>query len=556
MAGELKKKKRYQARHQSLILERSSWLRHWLDIASYTLPRRQRYDAESNTQRGNKQNNKINNNTATRAARILASGMMAGITSPAKKWFRLVHPDPQMMESGAVKAYYSELEKRCMFILSRSNFYRALSTMYLDLGVFGVSPLLIEEDDEDIIRCKVYPVGSYCLAQDHKGRINCIYYQARLSTEQMVLKFGLENLSTTVQRSWKKGNNDELHSVIYAIEENLDRENGKADSKGMKYRSIWYEDAGPNQDILAEGGFNEFPVIAPRWSTVGEDVYAECPGMDALPDNKGLQHLERRVLQAIGKIVAPPMKAPAAMREQRISLVEGDVSYYEGDGGVFEPAYVVDPRAIPVTEDKIRLHEQRINSTFMADLMLMVANSPRATKTAREVDELHEEKMLQLGPVLEGLEDNLDRVFDRLIGIMTRGLLMPEAPEILEGSEIQVEYMGMLSQAQKLIGVAGIERGMAFITEMSQFDPSIMDKADLDQAVDMYWEMVGADQSIIRPDDQVAKIRAERAEAEKAQQMMENAPGVNQLAQATRSLSESEIGGQPALDALQEAVSR
>jgi hypothetical protein len=50
--------------------------------------------------------------------------------------------------------------------------------------------------------------------------------------------------------------------------------------------------------------------------------------------------------------------------------------------------------------------------------------------TAREVAERHEEKLLQLGPVMERLQDELlDPLIRRAFGILWRGGYLPEPPK-------------------------------------------------------------------------------------------------------------------------------
>jgi len=52
-----------------------------------------------------------------------------------------------------------------------------------------------------------------------------------------------------------------------------------------------------------------------------------------------------------------------------------------------------------------------------------------------------------------------------------------------------------------------------------------MDKFNADQALDEYATAVGTPPSLVVPDDEVAKIRAERAEQQQMQQAMEMAQG-------------------------------
>jgi len=70
-------------RMASLRNERLSWWTHWQDLSNYIMPRRGRFLLSPNQSNlGDMRNQKIIDNTGTLAARTLASGLMAGLTSP------------------------------------------------------------------------------------------------------------------------------------------------------------------------------------------------------------------------------------------------------------------------------------------------------------------------------------------------------------------------------------------------------------------------------------------------------------------------------------------
>ena len=85
-----------------LLLERSTFLSHWNDLGRFYLPRRPRF-ITTDVDRGNRRNNSIINSTGGLAARTLRAGMMSGITSPARPWFRMTTADPDLAEFGPVK---------------------------------------------------------------------------------------------------------------------------------------------------------------------------------------------------------------------------------------------------------------------------------------------------------------------------------------------------------------------------------------------------------------------------------------------------------------------
>lgn len=68
----------------------TSWFAHWRELSDHILPRRGAFlRPRSRSDRGGKLNGRLLDNTAMLAARTLSSGLMAGLTSPARPWFRL-----------------------------------------------------------------------------------------------------------------------------------------------------------------------------------------------------------------------------------------------------------------------------------------------------------------------------------------------------------------------------------------------------------------------------------------------------------------------------------
>src|SRR5699024_4326222 len=122
-----------------------------------------------------------------------------------------------------------------------------------------------------------------------------------------------------------------------------------------------------------------------------------------------------------------------------------------------------------------------------------------------------------LGPVLERMNDELldpliDRTFSMMVaqsrprwdGLLPGVPMLPPPPEELAGMDLKVEYVSILAQAQKALGVAGIERAIGFAGNLAGINPDVVDKVDFDQAVDEYAVMLGVPPTIIRSDEQVA----------------------------------------------------
>jgi hypothetical protein len=544
----LSERQRLAARTEMLRQQRNTWLTHWQELADNFLPRRFRFNTnDAKWRAGTKRNEKIINNTPTKSARTLASGMMAGITSPARTWFRLVTNSPELMEKKAVKVYLHEVEEEIRLVFAKSNFYNALADgVYPDLGVFGTNCTFIEEDDEDVIRCYTLPLGEYCLASSHRGVIDTVARDVAFTVAMVVDRFGLENCSEYLKQMVRENRLDTWVDVVHVVEPNQSWNPYKSGPAGMRWSSKWYEKntsaVSGDPEFLKRGGYEEFPAVCPRWNVTGMDIYGSSPGMDALGDAKALQWLEARGAEVMDKVVRPPMVGPASLRNQRASLLPGDVTYLDGPNAKFEPAIIVNSQAVSVNEEKIRQHENRIQGTFYADLWAMMLNDTRTQPvTAREVEERHEEKMLMLGPVLERLNDELlDPAITRVFNILQRKGRLPEPPPELQGTDVKVEYVSVMASAQRMVGISGVERTVAFVTNLAQLRPDSTDKLDIDKIIDEYNTMVGNSPEIIHSEEEVAQIRDARAQEMKAKSQGEAAL---KATEGAKNLATSPIGG-------------
>jgi len=523
----------YLKRLTALENERSSFRAHWMDIQEYLLPRRGRF-LLTDRNRGNKRNDKIIDATGTMALRTLASGMMAGITSPARPWFRLTTQDPALSDNDEVKIWLTKVERLLRDIFAKSNLYNALPVVYEEMGAFGTGCMLVAEDYDNIIRAYPMTVGEYCLANNDKLEVDTFYREYSLTVSQVVKEFGLDSCTTKTRDLFERGNLDTWVDIIHVIEPNT-RKDIKPGFERFPFRSVKFERGGEMGKILSERGYHEFPVMAPRWHLLSTDVYGRSPGMDVLGDIKQLQFEQKRKAQGIDKMVNPPLTGPGSLRNQPISVLPGGVTFQDAMQGQqgLRPVYEVNPRLAELQQD-IQETQERIRQGFFADLFQMMTYSDRRQITAREVDERHEEKLLMLGPVLERLHNELlDPLIDRTLAIASRQEvngqpIVPVPPDFLQGQELKVEYISMLAQAQQAIGIGAIERTVGFVGQLAQADPSAMDKVDIDKVIDDYAEMQGAPPEIIVPTTVANKKRKAREEAIAQQQQAEQAMAMAQ----------------------------
>ncbi|HEY5993339.1 MAG TPA: portal protein [Gallionellaceae bacterium] len=498
-----------------LKAERATWWAHWQEISLYLLPRAGRYFAQDRN-KGWKRHNNIYDNTGTRALRTLAAGLMGGLTSPARPWFRLSTSDPALAKHYPVKLWLAQSTRIMLDVFQRSNTYRALHGMYEELGAFGTAACVVAEDYNTIIHHYPLTAGEYCIATDWQGRVCTLYREFEKTVGELVKEFGIENVSGTVKSMYDSGSLDKWVTVVHAVEPRADREPGKRDARNMPWKSVYYELGGDPDKPLRVSGYKSFRVLAPRWAVSGGDVYGSSPGMEALGDIKQLQQEQLRKSQGIDYMSNPPLQVPSQLKNRDVDRLPGGITFYDPAGAspgirsMFEVRLDLNHLLADIQDVR-----SRINSSFYADLFLMLANDVDTRKTATEVAQLQEEKMLMLGPVLERLHNELlmplvDMAFDSLL----EGQVLPPPPPELHGQDLNIELVSMLAQAQRAIATNGIDRFVGNLGQVARFKPDVLDKFNADEWVEAYSDMLGVEPELIVPDDKVAVVRQQRAQAQ------------------------------------------
>ena len=164
-------------------------------------------------------------------------------------------------------------------------------------------------------------------------------------------------------------------------------------------------------------------------------------------------------------------------------------------------------------------------------------NDMRSNMTAREIQERHEEKLLMLGPVMERLQTELlEPLVDLTFDAMLAQNLIPPPPPELAGTDLGVEFVSVLAQAQRAVGSSSVDRFIGNVGAIAQMKPEVLDKINSDILVDRYADMLGVDPNIIIATEQAQALRQARNEAmaqkEQAAAMQQSAMTAKNLAAA------------------------
>lgn len=492
--------------------DRASYFAHWMDLSAAFLPRNGKFFLNEN--RGAKRFNSIIDNEGTLSVDVLTAGLISGMTSPARPWFRFAPVDHDLVDDYDVNDWLATCTDILHTIFHASNTYEAFGYHFRTTGVFGTSAGFLTEDYEDVIRHYPSAIGEFALASDYRGDITTYVREFSMTAAQIVEEFG-DAASDKVKRAAKSSNPFDPVAVVHYVAPRVNRDASQPDSKNMPFASIYYESAGDPDKILRESGFTRFPIVAPRWDPDPGEVYGTSPCMKALGDVRQLQHQQKAKGHAINLALDPPKQAPIALKNRDIDTLPGATTFFDQSSphAGIRPLFEVPPIIEPLSRDmdEVRI---RIRRALHVDLFMLLANHAQDAKTATEAAIMDEERRMILGPVLthfhrQLLEPHVMFAFERAF----KAGVLPPPPDAMLGREMKVEFISTLAQAQKAIGLGAIDRLIGTVTAIGTIRPEAFDKLDVDQTIDDYAAKLGVHPKEVIPTRKLAALRKSRAEA-------------------------------------------
>lgn len=548
-------KRKTRQKVKSLLQKRQQYEKRWKEIREYQLPHIGRFDdTDTEESLARRRDRSIYHNCAWECNQVFAAGVMSGLTPPSRKWFRLNFSNPELSANTDIAELLDQRMDIMNEVLEKSNFYNAIHSCYMELA-YGQAPLAIFPDTRYGVHFEPLTVGTYCIDVGADGAVNTLLRKYRMTVQQMADKFGAENLPASIRHTLNsESHNDKSYNVYWLVEPNRNANPEKLGNMYMPYLSLYWAESSADDEWLYVGGFEEWPVPVARFMITANESYGQGPGWFAEGDSKGLQLLEKDLISAIELTIKPPMLTTPDNVAKGINLVPGGKTYTSQPDGV-KPLFQVNLN-LEHLQNKITDLEGRIRRVYSADLFLMLDQMDK-TMTAREVIERTQEKMQQLGPVVQRLQfEFLGPIIERVYNTLDRAGVFPEPEDeellaVLQSQEIKIEYISPLAQAQKISGLVNIEQAIAFVGNLAQFNPNVLDKVNFEETVNKYFEMVGAPAAIKRSDKEYQEIQAEKQKAMQEQQQMEAmqqmAGMAAPVAQAAKNATEAANDGNPAL---------
>lgn len=525
---------------------RSDYETEWANIAKFSQPARSRFLA-SEKNKGTKRrvaNNSLLDPHGIEAFRTLTNGMTSGLSSASRPWFTLTLKDEELGENDVVRAWLSDVERRMYSFLAQTNVYGALKSGYAEMGLFGTEACVMVEHRTAGAVAHALTAGEYWIALSDAAVPDTLYRRCPMSVREAVGSFG-NTVSQRIRSLYDRSDYEQPVEIFHAIEPNGDHNPDQFGSK--PWRSVYWDEQDDRDKVLRVSGYDEQPFWAPRWDVVGGDTYGNSPGMEALPALRELQMQSKRRNEAIDQMVKPEIATPQGLKLTREPGRTVSSNGVDKDQ-VFVP-YQIPYQAVAAIGEEINKCRMQVDGLSFADLFNAITNmrgiQPR---NVEEIASRNEEKLTQLGPVIERVSnEKLEVVIDRTFGIMSRGGLLPPVPQELSGVNIDVEFVSILTQMQRMVGIGQIERTAAFVGNLMAAFPDAGDKLNVDEMIDEYGYRAGAPAKMLNSTEKAGEARAERAKQAQMAQAAAMAPALQQGADAARLLSETDTGNSDSL---------
>lgn len=490
----------------------------WQDIVDLVAPRRSNLTVTP----GKKKGLEVYDGTPRGACQQHADGLFGYLCSPTMEWFRLRIARKEINNIPEVKAYLQDSAEQLFYAFNRSNFYAVTPEYFFDGCSIGTATMYGEEDvgQGKIIFIVRNPWEVY-ISPNRYGEVDVLFRKYKMTARNAYDRFG-KKLSEKIKTSAKNSPETEF-DFLHGVYPNDDRQLGKVDSNNKAFSSVYIELAGSN-DLLSEKGYDLFPYSVWRYRVDSGEIQGRSPASDAIIEIFGLNQVTKTILEASQLAVLPAYNVPKEMRG-KVRIKPRGYNYYEDPQRIVTPVHV--PSSLPAGEAQQERLSNAIERNFHIEFFMLLSRAALEGRqlTVPQVMEMQGEKGAMLGAVVGRLNgDFFDPIIDRVFQIESDAGRMPEVPDILyetEETNIEVEYLGPLAQAQKqLLKTQSITRSIATLAPMAEIKPEIMDRINFDVVTDKILDSNNFPQDAIVSVDDANEVRRIRAEAAEAREQM------------------------------------
>ena len=546
--------KQYLDEEKRLSTRRSFWLNQWQLVSEYVHQRRA--DFTTSRQPGAFINSNLWTDDPIHMAETSASALLGYVWSAGVKSFKLVGNKKIFSKDKDMTDWWAEATESLQDEMNdeAAGLSVAMDESMLDLITLGTDAIYVEERNQDkpqlgCLLFDAWTIQQFALAENVSGRAAKFYRRREYSIDQLVEKFGVDNVSAASRKKFLDGKYDDCVQVLHVIEPRLedDRKKGSIAAKDMPVASVHIEVEAAK--FLKQSGYPELPVACARLAKRINEEYGRGRGMNALPTIMMLNQVMEDWMLAMEKNLDPPMYQinDAVAGNGYVDTSAGAITILRVDKAmpnIPPTGKLYDIQEVRNAPEVITMLKESIANHFMIDRLINMNNDTQMTKG---------EAFLRNGIRQASLRSITSRLFlekfDVLINTSFQTCLrrnkfgyMPNDPvaAALEAKGVKVKYLPqkLLDAMDREDDLYSIEyltpaardqlaeegQGMvdvlAVTGEMAGFDQTIRHRIDVNWTLNRLAEIKGADRRMFKSDTTAqAAIQQEQQMVQQAQQM-------------------------------------
>lgn len=500
-----------QKKMQKMKADRGTWESYWQELADHIHTRRASVISKKTD--GARRDFQLLDNIGVHSNEILAGALHSFLSNPNGEFFGLTTGNFAIDNRDDVRGWIQRTVRSMHTVLDHSNFQTEAHEYYLDLPALGTANMLMEEDDQDVVRFSTKFIGDYFIDENRRGIVDENYREWCPKPSELIAEFGDKDLPEKVLKAYKE-NPDLTFKCWHAVyPKNL------IDPKANETTYIQQYFLPDEEWELGEPKtFTTFPYLTSRWGKASGEKWGRGPGMNALPELKVLNRMNQTMLIGAQKMVDPPLQ----MEDDGVVLPlitrPGGINFRRPGTAEIKPIFA--NTNIEYGYQAMAERRQRVRDAFFIDKLQLQQQGPEMTAT--EVLQRTEDSMRLLGPMLGRMQSEfLQPMIDRLYDIMDRRGMIETPPEAIQGMNLVVRYSSVIARSQRSSEGRAIMNTFQNAAPFIQLDPTVADNFNGDEAVRVLASIFGAPTEIIRDERDRDGIRQQRQEAAQAQAQMQ-----------------------------------
>jgi hypothetical protein len=481
-------------------------------------------NAPKSIQRGRE----LYDSTAAWATDRLTAGMESLITPRAQKWHALALDDPFAPEPSDLEEEWLDYLRDYLFGArydTKANFSLANQKALRNTTVLGTG---VVYSDENLGRRGIDPVKvpffyksvplieSY-LAIDAFDDVDKVIRVSEWTARSAAAYF--KEVGGTISAKLQEKADDPARAdkpvaIIHAVCPRAESGEYRDKRRDSPYASFWIEV--DTKHLIKASGYFSFPYSVTWWDQTDGSAYGQSPVMQMLADIKMLQVMNKAAIQAAQQAVKPPLATMEGVYRERPNLNSGATNpgYLDTGGNLKIKPIITSPNPT-LAERIIEAKRMSVQTGLYVTLFQILVENPQMSATEALIRA--NEKGELLGPAGAKIESGIAQRIDREIDIVGRKGAFEQAsplapPPSMIGRNVGVKFTGPLARLRRVQELQGVQTVLGIAGAIAEYDPSVLQRIDADETLEISREIGGAPRKMFRTDEEVAALREQAAQ--------------------------------------------